>query len=117
MDDDRDAFTRLDDSALLSKRAEMRGELERLPPASPGHAALTALYDKSTAEVRPRAEGVVQGNRGATRMNDAVDVISALPPKAAKMVAVEILLADPESLADDVLESCLYVLRERLRAA
>jgi hypothetical protein len=27
-----------------------------------------------------------------------------------------ILLADPEALADDVLESSLYLLRERLRA-
>ena len=42
-------------------------------------------------------------------------VISNLPPMAAKMVAVEILLANPESLHDDVLESCLYILRERLR--
>jgi hypothetical protein len=50
-------------------------------------------------------------------MCDATAVISALPPKAAKMVAVEILLADPESLGDDVLESCLYILRERLRTA
>jgi hypothetical protein len=41
--------------------------------------------------------------------------ISHLPDKAAKMVAVEILLANPESLHDDVLESCLYILRERLR--
>jgi hypothetical protein len=32
------------------------------------------------------------------------------------MLAVEILLAEPEALADDVLESCLYILRERLRA-
>jgi hypothetical protein len=32
------------------------------------------------------------------------------------MLAVEVLLADPEALADDVLESCLYVLREKLRA-
>jgi hypothetical protein len=32
------------------------------------------------------------------------------------MLAVEILLADPESLGDDVLESCLYILREKLRA-
>jgi hypothetical protein len=31
------------------------------------------------------------------------------------MLAVEILLADPEFLEDDVLESCLYLLRERLR--
>lgn len=32
------------------------------------------------------------------------------------MLAVEILLAEPEALDDDVLESCLYILRERLRA-
>ena len=30
---------------------------------------------------------------------------------------MEILLAEPESLGDDVLESCLYILREKLRAA
>ncbi len=41
--------------------------------------------------------------------------ISNMPPAAAMMVAVEILLANPESLLDDVLESCLYILRERLR--
>jgi hypothetical protein len=50
-------------------------------------------------------------------MNDAAAVISALPPKAAKLVAVEILLADPESLGDDVLEGSLYILREKLRTA
>jgi hypothetical protein len=33
------------------------------------------------------------------------------------MVAVEVLLADPESLDDDVLEAALYILREKLRAA
>jgi hypothetical protein len=52
---DSDDFTTLDDSALLSRRAEMRAELERLPPGSPGHAALTALYDQSTQEVNDRA--------------------------------------------------------------
>jgi hypothetical protein len=41
--------------------------------------------------------------------------IAALPAKAARMLAVEILLADPEALGDDVLESCLYLLREKLR--
>jgi hypothetical protein len=58
MNDDDPAeadFTQLDDSALLNRRAEMRAELERLPPASPGHAALTVLYDKSTEEVNGRA--------------------------------------------------------------
>jgi hypothetical protein len=43
--------------------------------------------------------------------------ITSLPVPAARMLAVEILLADPEALGDDVLESCLYLLRERLRAA
>jgi hypothetical protein len=28
---------------------------------------------------------------------------------------VEVLLTEPESLGDDVLESCLYILRDRLR--
>lgn len=44
----------------------------------------------------------------------AAAVIRTLPPKAAKLAAVEILLSDPESLHDDVLEGCLYLLRERL---
>lgn len=55
MDDFSDDFTRVDDSALLSMRAEMRAELERLPPTSPDRAALTALYDQSTEEVNHRA--------------------------------------------------------------
>lgn len=50
-------------------------------------------------------------------MNEAMQAIAALPAPVARMLAVEILLADPESLADDVLESGLYLLREKLRAA
>jgi hypothetical protein len=61
-----DDFTQLDDTALLIRRAEMRAELERLPPASPGHAALTALYDESTAEVNQRARRAwTKTNEGA----------------------------------------------------
>jgi hypothetical protein len=48
---------------------------------------------------------------------NAPTVIEALPRNAARMLAVEILLAEPESLGDDVLESCLYILREKLRMA
>ena len=33
----------------------------------------------------------------------------------ARLLAAEVLLADPEALADDVLESCLYLLRDRLK--
>lgn len=33
------------------------------------------------------------------------------------MAAVEILLTDPEALDDDVLESYLYIYREKLRAS
>ncbi len=50
-------------------------------------------------------------------VNTVEATIGHLPPKAARMVAVEILLADPDALGDDVLESCLYILREKLRAA
>ncbi len=54
---------------------------------------------------------------GNTPADDAAAVISTLPARAARMLAVEILLAEPEALGDDVLESALYLLRERLRAA
>jgi hypothetical protein len=61
---DSDDFTRLDDSALLSRRAEMRAELERLPPRSADHDALSALYNKSTEEVNARAaKAWAQGGR------------------------------------------------------
>jgi hypothetical protein len=55
MDDFSEEFTRLDDSALLSGRAGMRAELEQLPLTSPGHAALSAVYGRSTAEINDRA--------------------------------------------------------------
>jgi len=32
-----------------------------------------------------------------------------------RLLAVEVLLAEPEALQDDGLESCLYMLRDRLR--
>lgn len=37
--------------------------------------------------------------------------IATLP----RLLAVEVLLAEPEALQDDVLESSLYILRDRLR--
>jgi hypothetical protein len=38
---------------------------------------------------------------------------TALP----RLLAVEVLLAEPETLGDDVLETCLYLLRDKLRAS
>ena len=49
-------------------------------------------------------------------MDAPVTPFTRLPVTAARMLAVETLLADPEALGDDVLESCLYLLREKLRA-
>ncbi len=43
--------------------------------------------------------------------------IRHLPARAARMVAVEILLSDPDPLDDDVLEAALYIYREKLRAS
>jgi hypothetical protein len=48
-------------------------------------------------------------------MDASLTQFTRLPTPAARMLAVETLLADPEALGDDVLESCLYLLRERLR--
>jgi hypothetical protein len=35
---------------------------------------------------------------------------------SSRLLAIEVLLADPDALLDDVLESCLYVLRDKLTA-
>jgi hypothetical protein len=50
-------------------------------------------------------------------MDGAITPFTRLPAQAARLLAVETLLAEPEELCDDVLESCLYLLRERLRAS
>ena len=50
-------------------------------------------------------------------MSTVEAAIAHLPPKAARLAAVEILLTDPDALDDDVLEAALYIYRERLRAA
>jgi hypothetical protein len=46
--------------------------------------------------------------------DEAGAVIGQLPAKHARRLAVDILLAQPEELGDDVLETCLYELRDRL---
>jgi hypothetical protein len=49
-------------------------------------------------------------------MNDATTpAMVTLPARAARLLAVEVLLADPEALQNDALEGDLYILRDRLR--
>ena len=48
-------FAELDDSALISRRAQMRAELERLPPHFPGRDVLSRVYQASTEEIDDRA--------------------------------------------------------------
>jgi hypothetical protein len=55
MTDGTPDFTKLDDSALILRRAVKRAELERLPPHSASHDALSRAYDASTDEIDERA--------------------------------------------------------------
>ena len=60
-------FTQLDDTALLAAREQMRAELQRLPPHSPGHAVLTARYDASLDELVERARNAWTRTRKGDR--------------------------------------------------
>lgn len=39
------------------------------------------------------------------------------PSRAARLLAIDVLLAGPEALGNDALEGDLYILRDQLRAA
>ena len=79
-------LTALDDSTLISQRKEIRAALEKLPPKSDAARSLTKQCDALTGEF---------GRRVAW--------------------ALDVLLADPEALGNDALETDLYLLREKLR--
>jgi hypothetical protein len=59
---DNPDLSQLDDSALISLRAQMRSTLERLPPTSADHAALSTRYDLTTAEMNDRARTAWSGS-------------------------------------------------------
>jgi hypothetical protein len=100
-------FTRLDDSALLSMRAQMRAELERLPANSAARAALIRVYDASTEEVTHRARKAwTRTELGETQMDDDL---------RKRLLAIEVLLQEPEDISD-ALETELYSLRDKLQA-
>jgi hypothetical protein len=55
MTDHTPDFTQLDDATFISWGAERRAEIQRLPPHSAAHDALSRAYDASTDEVNARA--------------------------------------------------------------
>jgi hypothetical protein len=56
------------------------------------------------------------GGKGGP-VNDTAQAALVLPARAAMLLAVEVLLADPEALGNDALEGDLYILRDQLRRA
>lgn len=122
-------FLELDDPAFLAERARVRGLLEHQPEHSTDRAELLQVYAAMTEEFCRRASiawaagsltgqapGQVTSQRGRTQTMDNTPGLVALHSHAARLLATEVLLSDPEALADDVLESCLYLLRDRLQS-
>jgi hypothetical protein len=90
-------------SAFLAERKRVGDELEHTPAkaASPD---LTDMYQRINGE---------SGRESTPQIGTSHLSITVLP----RLLAVEVLLAEPEALQDDCLESCLYMLRDRLRGA
>lgn len=101
MSDSDDDLAQLDDPAFLAERKRMREELEHTP-ANAARPDLTALYQR----INDGFDRESTPQMGTSQLGTTV-----LP----RLLAVEVLLAEPEALQDDCLESCLYMLRDRLR--
>jgi hypothetical protein len=113
-------FTGLDDPGFLAERARVRGLLEYQPENSIGRAELERVYAAMTEEFCRRARIAWQptkpeNQRQGGPMEDCVRLPTQMLP--AQLLAVEVLLADPEALGNDALEGDLYILRDQLRAA
>jgi hypothetical protein len=93
---DSDDFSKLDDPAFLAEWKRVRGGIG--PRAVPG---ADRKVPAAQQRVRPK---------GGDRMGISQLRITTLP----RLLAVEVLLAEPEALDDDVLESCLYILRDKM---
>ena len=98
----------------------MRGLLEYQPENSIGRAELERVYAAMTEEFCRRARIAWQpqkpeNQRQGGPMEDCPRPSTQLLP--AQLLAVEVLLADPEMLRNDALEGDLYILRDQLRAA
>ncbi len=96
----------MDDSTLISRRQEIRAQLEQLPPHSAAHTALQAIYDQSTEIISQRAR--TAWTRGLTTAGKTT--------ATAPLLAVEMLLACADTL-NNALETNLWLLRDQLIAA
>ena len=110
-DEDAD-ITQLDDPAFLGERARVRELFERLPSDHADRGRLAARYSAMQAEFLRRAS--ISRTGAGRSMNDTTRA-AIPPPRWARLLAVEVLLADPEGLGNDALEGDLYILRDRLR--
>lgn len=95
----------MDDSTLISRRQEMRAQLERLPPHSADHGDLQAIYDQSTEVISERARAAWTGGLATAGKNAAT----------APLLAAEMLLARGDTL-NNALETDLWLLRDQLIA-
>lgn len=109
-------FSVLSDPDFLALRRRVREELEHTPEheISPSLAARYARLDEEFLRRASLAWTQTASGLGETKK---MSELAALHSDTARLLAVEVLLADPEALHDDVLESSLYLLRDRLQGA
>ena len=103
-------FATLDDPQFLSARARLRQRLEDLPERHVDRARFQLTYDAMTREFDRRA------SRSWTQSASPPGEIGKAQPMDdnARLLAIEVLLADPEAI-NDILETELYLLREKLQ--
>lgn len=109
-------FSVLSDPDFLALRRRVREELEHTPEheISPSLAARYARLDEEFLRRASLAWTQTASGLGETKK---MSELAALHSDTARLLAVEVLLTDPEALHDDVLESSLYLLRDRLQGA
>ena len=112
MDED---FSAMSDPDFLALRRRVREQLEHTPEhgANPELAARSRELDEEFMRRASLAWTQAANGLGEVTMRE----LATSHSDATRLLAVEVLLADPEAPGDDCLESCLYLLRDRLQGA
>ena len=112
MDEDVSAMS---DPDFLALRRRVREELEHTPEHEVGP-EFAARYRELDEEFLRRAS--LAWTQAASGLGEpTMTELATTHSDAARLLAVEVLLANPEALHDDCLESCLYLLKDRLEGA